>query len=465
MENLQQLIDSKSNLVDFFYNDNVSQIHKQINKLLSKFNAPEYTNWRDEQRAWRESAILFDQSYHMPVLYVRGPDAHRMLNYLSPNTFENLSTDKGKQYIGCNARGEHIGDCVLYYYGEEKGFELISGMYLLNWIRFHGESGEYDVEMEFDPTSPFHPTGKRTKYRFQIEGPNARAILEDICDGGWPELKFFNIRNVKIAGCDVQVLRHGMAGHTGAELSGPYDELEKVRDAIVKAGKRHGLQLGGTRAYHSTPLENGWISYPTPAIYTGEDIRAFREWLPVDGWEASLQIGGSYYRQNIEDYYSTPWSLGYGHLVKFDHDFIGREALEKSKNEPKRTKRSLVWNTEDLIKIYRSQISDGPRYKAIEMPIAAFGFPQTDEVTSLDGKFVGISQRCGYNTNGRDVISLVSIDEDHAEIGTEVELTWGELNGGSRKPHVERHEQTTIRATVAPAPCSKEAQERLRASI
>ena len=32
---------------------------------------------------------------------------------------------------------------------------------------------------------------------------------------------------------------------------------------------------------------------------------------------------------NIEDYYMTPYELGYGPFVKFDHDFIGREALEK----------------------------------------------------------------------------------------------------------------------------------------
>jgi vanillate/3-O-methylgallate O-demethylase len=44
-------------------------------------------------------------------------------------------------------------------------------------------------------------------------------------------------------------------------------------------------------------------------------------------------------------------------------------------------------------------------------------------------------------------------------------ITWGEVNGGSRKPHVERHEQTTIRAVVCPIPYSTAAQERLKATI
>ena len=39
--------------------------------------ASEFTNWRDEQRAWRETAVLFDQSHHMDELIVDGPDAAR----------------------------------------------------------------------------------------------------------------------------------------------------------------------------------------------------------------------------------------------------------------------------------------------------------------------------------------------------------------------------------------------------
>ena len=34
---------------------------------------PEFTNWRDEQRAWQKTCVLFDQSFHMNDLAVRGP--------------------------------------------------------------------------------------------------------------------------------------------------------------------------------------------------------------------------------------------------------------------------------------------------------------------------------------------------------------------------------------------------------
>jgi vanillate/3-O-methylgallate O-demethylase len=465
MKNLQELIDSKQNLVDYFYNDTISQYHKSRTSLFATLIAPEYSNWREEQRAWRESAVLFNQSHHMPVLYVKGPDAQKLLSDLSPCSFANLSTGRAKQYIACTPRGHHIGDCILNYYGEDEGFELISGMPVLNWVRYNGETGGYNVEFRFDPTTPYSPDGKRTKYRFQIEGPNARDILEEICEGGWPEIKFFHTAYVTIAGCRVHVLRHGMAGHAGAEISGAFAEMDIVRDAILKAGEKYGLLQAGTRTYYSTPLEDGWIPYPLPGIYSGEELRAYREWLPADSWEANMQLGGSLYTSNIEDYYWTPWALGYERLVKFDHDFIGREALEAQLKQPRRVKRALQWNKEDVLKIFASQLGDGPIYKAIDMPTAYFGWQQADEVRAKDGRLIGMSQYCGYNINERDMISLCGIDEAYADVGTEVVLTWGEVNGGSRKPHVERHAQTTIRARVSSIPYSKAAQEKLRAVI
>ena len=44
----------------------------------------EFTNWRDEQRAWRETCVLFEQSYHMTDLYIEGPDALRLLSQRYP---------------------------------------------------------------------------------------------------------------------------------------------------------------------------------------------------------------------------------------------------------------------------------------------------------------------------------------------------------------------------------------------
>ena len=73
---------------------------------------PEYSNWRDEQRAWRETCILFNQSFHMTDMYVEGPDAPAVLERLGVNSFKNFGPNKAKQYVPCNDDGYVIGDGI-----------------------------------------------------------------------------------------------------------------------------------------------------------------------------------------------------------------------------------------------------------------------------------------------------------------------------------------------------------------
>lgn len=169
--------------------------------------------------------------------------------------------------------------------------------------------------------------------------------------------------------------------------------------------------------------------------------------------------GGSYCPDDIQDLYVTPWDLGYGHLLKFDHDFIGRTALEAMATGPHGGKVTLLWNSDDVERVYASQFGRGPRYKQMEFPMMAIGWPHVDVVTDADGRFVGRSMYCGYSGNERIVLSLATLDADHLTPGTEVTVTWGEPGGGSRKPHVESHEQTQVRATVAPAPLATATRE------
>src|SRR5262249_53091934 len=74
----------------------------------------EYTNWRDEQLAWQHSCVLFNQSYHMADLAVRGPDALTLLSNLGVNSFKGFVTDKAKQFVPCTPDGYVIGDVILF---------------------------------------------------------------------------------------------------------------------------------------------------------------------------------------------------------------------------------------------------------------------------------------------------------------------------------------------------------------
>jgi glycine cleavage system aminomethyltransferase T len=79
-----------------------------------------------------------------------------------------------------------------------------------------------------------------------------------------------------------------------------------------------------------------------------------------------------------------------------------------------------------------------------------------------DGKMVGVSTFSGYSANERSMLSLGYVNVEDAEPGTEVTLIWGEEGGGSKKPVVERHVQTEIRATVSPVPYAQVVRESYR---
>ena len=414
---------------------------------------PEYSNWRDEQRAWRETAILFNQSYHMTDMYMEGPDALKVLSMLGVNTFKGFGPEKAKQFVACNYDGFVIGDVILFHL-EENRFNLVGRPPIHNWVQYHVETGKFDVKLDRDErTAARMEAGPpvRKQYRYQVQGPNALKVMEKVTGGPIPEVKFFNMTTMTIAGRRVRALRHGMVGQPGFELFGPWEDAEPVKAAIVEAGQEFGLRLSGSRTYSSNTLESGWIPSPIPAIYTGEKLKAYREWLPANSFEGIASLGGSFYSDNIEDYYLTPWDLGYGPVVKFDHDFVGREALERIAANPRRRKVTLVLNSDDVMRGIGTIFEPHPRTKYFDFPSAVYSTLPYDRVMK-DGKTIGVSTWCGYSSNEGKMLTLAIVNAEHSEPGTEVTFVWGEEGGGSKKPTVERHRQLEIRATVAPVP-------------
>lgn len=451
-KSLEDLLQSVGNPVTLLRN---SQIGAYVYPVVPY----EYSNWRDEQRAWRETAVLFDQSHHMANIYVEGPDALKMLSYLATNSFAKFPVNRAKQFAPCTHDGFVIGDGILFHL-EENRLVFVGRAPAANWIQFHGETGGYDVKIEKDDRSPSNPKGKavvRSCYRYQIQGPNATQILEKLNGGALPEIKFFNMDVINIAGRKVRALRHGMAGAPGLEIWGPYDEREEIREAIVAAGSDFGLKQVGARAYATNTLESGWIPSPLPAIYTGEKMKPYRQWLPASSYEGTGSLGGSFESNNIEDYYMTPYALGYGPFVKFDHDFIGREALEKMAAQPQRKKVTLAWDAKDVLKVWASMFEEGDPYKYLDLPLSNYASASYDKVLSR-GEIAGFSMFTGYSHNERTFLSLGAVDPE-IEVGSEVTIVWGESGGGTRKATVERHRQIEIRATVSPVPYSKVVRE------
>ncbi len=154
---------------------------------------------------------------------------------------------------------------------------------------------------------------------------------------------------------------------------------------------------------------------------------------------------------DIADYYVSPYDLGYGKVVAFDHDFYGRDGLESRSTAPSRTKVTLIWDETDLERTIGASLrAEGTPAKYVELPKARYATHQYDRILVGD-ELVGISSDCGYIANERCFVSLALIDARWAEPGTEVVVVWGE-EPNSAKPGVEPHGQVEIRATVAPAP-------------
>jgi vanillate/3-O-methylgallate O-demethylase len=452
--NLQQILD-QTDPVELLRNS-------QIGAYVYPVVAAEFTNWRREQRAWRETAVLFDQSHHMVNLYLRGPGAIDLITRTAINSTANFPVGMAKQYVPTTPAGNVIGDGILFHEDDEE-YVYVGRAPAANWLQFQAETGGFDVEAAKDDRSPMRPQGKavtRKVWRFQIQGPNAWQVLEKVNGGPIEDVKFFRMGFMNVGGKQVRTLRHGMAGAPGLEVWGPYEDYDRARETFLEAGQEFGLEPVGSRAYSSNTLESGWIPSPLPAIYTGEELRAYREWLPAGGYEATNALAGSFVSDDIEDYYTNPYELGYGHMVKFDHDFYGREALEQLDPEAQRTKVTLEFDNEDMAEVFASSLfsPEGEGYHFFDVPNANYGSSNFDSVLDADGNVVGVSMFTGYSANEKHCLSLATIDRSIAH-GTELRVVWGEPNGGSRKATVQPHVQKDVRVVVSPVPYAKVVRE------
>ena len=378
---------------------------------------PEFQNWRNEQVAWRETAVLFDQSHHMDEVTVEGPQAAEFLSYHGINSFANFDTNRAKHFVPVTPAGHVIGDHIIFREREDK-FVLVGRAPTSNWLMFCAAYGKWNVRIKHDPRSTSRPEGERvlrTHYRFQIQGPEADKIFEKMNGGPVQEIKFFHVDTINVGSKKVQALRHGMSGAPGLEIWGPYADKHYIHSTILQAAKDAGVNMVqcGSRAYATNTLESGWIPSSLPGIYTGTGILAdYRDWLAADSYEAAGAIGGSYVSENIEDYYVNPFELGYNFYIGWKKgDFIGKDALTRMKPENHRKKVTFEWNREDVLKVIASSFEAGTPYKWIDFPLSNYAASSADMVLR-DGKMVGMSMFNGFSYNERSMLSLGIVDHD-----------------------------------------------------
>ena len=308
---------------------------------------PEFTNWRSEQRSWLETCALLDQSHHMTDLFIEGPDALRLLSDIGVNTFANFGVGKAKQFVAVNPDGHLIGDAILVPPRGGTRSTWSGHPMVLDWVTFNLERGDYEATAERDDNSAVRKSGPPKLYRYELQGPTAAALIEEVTGAPLPDVKFFNMAEFTIAGRRVRGLRHGMAGQPGFELFGPWEDGDAVLDALLRAGENHGLVRVGAKAYSTANLESGWVPAPMAALFSDDPLmQEYREWLPVTKVGS---IGGSLDSGRHPRLLPDPVR----HRVRQDGQVRPRVHRPGGARAPgarrrRRTKVTLVWNADDV---------------------------------------------------------------------------------------------------------------------
>ena len=258
--------------------------NSQIGPYVYPAVPAEFTNWRDEQVAWREGCALFNQSHHMTDLYIKGPDVIKLLSALGVNTFDNFAVNKAKQFVACNPDGYVIGDGILFFL-DENSVSLVGRPSAHNWVQYHAETGDYDVEVERDERTAANPTGRRKLYRFQVQGPTALEVMEAVTGGRCPRSSSSTWASSRSPGTRSARCITACPARPGWSSSAPGRKARRSRRRSWKPAASHGLKRVGSQGLRDEHARVGLDPVPAardlhgrraeglPRVAAGERLR------------------------------------------------------------------------------------------------------------------------------------------------------------------------------------------------
>lgn len=396
----------------------------------------EYTNWRDETISWKKTCYLHTGLNPTHTFKLKGPDVIEFLSRVCVTNFNKFPVGMIKHGVMCNDQGKIIQDGVLIRTGEDE-VTTYWMMPLLPFALYSGKYGKFNVEGT-DITEQV--------FLYQIGGPVSIDVLEAASGQSLRDLKFLRTMEATIANKPVRICRIGMAGTLGYEVHGSIEDAHDVYNAIYDAGLPLGLRRLGSHCYPMNHAENGFPQFAVhflEPVLEDEDLVNFmmsgpggEEWVEIN---KSPLLHGSL-SDDISHFYHDPYEFGWGKMIKFDHDFVGREALEKIAAEDKRKIVTLEWNAEDIADVFASQFRDEEPYKYIEHPTDLDFWPLVppsvshDKVVNEKGEMIGVSFGRQNSAYFHRMISICCLDTAYIEPGTEVIVVWGEP--GTRQKNI-----------------------------
>lgn len=428
----------------------------------------EVTGWWDESLSWHEGVYINSSlNSPFPTMDFEGPDAERFLEKYIVNSMRNRPVGKGMHAIFCTDAGKIASDGIILKRGEHSYRALCV---LAIGALAELEKGNFDVTFT-------DKTGTMVLYQFC--GPRSLELMEAVTGQDLHGLKFMCYTETSIDGMPVEILRVGMAGSLGYEIHCRTEDSVAIYQAVFAKGEQFGLRQLGWQSYRNAHTEGGFpqssvhfwyadyahlmdatVPYRTRpqdpgAVYAGiPDGSTVTDESQVPLFGKTL-FDGSYSDEPFINFCVNPYEVGWAKMVKFDHDFVGRAALERIAAEPYRQVVTLVWSKEDVADVWMSIFDEGEPYKRMDavadlMPYGEFEYiPQFNVVNptkvymELDHIMAG-DEKVGFSSNRmfspyyRKMISMAIVEPQYSQVGTQVEVLWG--NPGTR--------QKRIRATV-----------------
>ncbi len=321
-----------------------------------------------EHVATRTACNLWDES-PLRKWDLDGPDALALADALFANDMSALEIGQVRYGPICDEQGKMIMDGTVFRLGDQHCLSITSYDSDLDWFRQVASDRGLDVRVEDRTAAMPH---------LQIQGPKAREVLGTITEGADVDtLRYFRFigEGVRVGGVPVMLSRTGYSGELGFELYCTPEDAEALWNAVLEAGRPHGIRPIGLSAIETIRIESGLL-FP--------DIDYF-------------------------PHQTDPFEVRLDNVVKLDKagDFVGRNALREI----------AAQGTPRLLTTLRIEGDEVPEYGA---------------AVTLDGEDVGIVRSpCQSPTFEMEVIGMASIDRGLVQDGQRVEVALGGGTAGA----------------------------------
>jgi len=334
-----------------------------------------------EYNAIREAAALIDVS----PLYkyrVSGPDATRLVDRVITRDATKLKVGQVYYTPWCDEHGKVIDDGTVHRLADEE-YRWTAADPQLRWLTLNSRG--LDVAIE-DVTEAVAAVA--------LQGPLSRAVLEIATGEPFDDLRYFRRRPSKLAGIEIDVSRTGYTGDLGYELWIPAEHALEAWDALMAAGKPHGIRPAGMLALDVVRLEAGLVL------------------LEVDYTSARHAL-------NPEQNYS-PYELAMGRLVDLKKaDFVGRLALqrERARGGPKRRLVGVALDWDAIDALYRSRDLPPAISPSVDRsPVPVFAERGDTQIGKLTTH--------GWSPILKGAIGLAQVPPSHEAVGTRLQAEW-----------------------------------------